>query len=125
MEQSIPEDFSPPPTYELAHLSVEILFVPVSPSSVQSDTELVQKGLHDVFGSELELMDVYSGTDIEILNLNEDLRKQLRAQQIEMMILMLIWHAQLISMILMMIMMVMMVRVLMMLLFLLFFMIHL
>ena len=43
VEQSVPKQFTPPPTYELPHVSDEIVFVPVSPSSVRSDTELVQK----------------------------------------------------------------------------------
>ena len=57
VEQSVPEQFIPPPKYELPHVFDEILSVLVSPSSVQSDTKLVQKRIHDVFGSDSESMD--------------------------------------------------------------------
>ena len=40
VEQSVPEQFTPPPEYKLLILSDEILYVPVSSSSVQSDMEL-------------------------------------------------------------------------------------
>jgi len=41
VEQSFPEQFTPPPTYELPNVSDEIIPIPVSPLSVQSDTDLV------------------------------------------------------------------------------------
>jgi len=74
VEQSVPEQFTPPPTYELPNVSDEITPIPApaSPLSVQSDTDLVQKRLHDVFGSESESMDIYSGTGTQILDLPDD-----------------------------------------------------
>ena len=74
VEQSVPEQFTPPPTYELPNVSDEIISTPApaSPFSVQSDMDLVQQRLHDVFGSESESMDVHSGTGTEILVLPED-----------------------------------------------------
>ena len=74
VEQSVPEQFTPPPTYELPNASDEIISIPYpsSPLSIQSDTDLVQKRLHAVFDSESESMDVHSGTGTQILDLPDD-----------------------------------------------------
>ena len=43
VEQSVPEQFTPPPTYELPNVSDDIISIPApaSPLSVHSDTDLV------------------------------------------------------------------------------------
>ena len=52
VEQSVPEQFTPPPTYELSNVSDEIISTPApaSPFSVHSDTDLIQQRLLGLTG---------------------------------------------------------------------------
>ena len=72
MAQSVPEQFTPPPPFLLPNVSSDIFPVPFSPVSIQSDTDLLQNRLHDVFGSDSQSMDVNSGTGTQILDLPAD-----------------------------------------------------
>ena len=66
-----PDPFTPPPVVEPPFITDELPYVPVSPS-VRTAMELVQNRIYEAFGSKSNMIDAYSGTGKEVLELHDD-----------------------------------------------------